>query len=140
MSRAKDVIRPEILSMGAYHVADATGLVKLDVMESPYRLPEALDVATRISRYGGAVVVLIHPNILDHKLAFEQGFVEAVRPYAWFGSVGQFGRWWAARNRVQLDCAEEPAGLRLSLTAPEPLEGLTLVGTHAIAMVPAAAK
>lgn len=134
------------------------------------RLPEALDVATRISRYGGAVVVLIHPNILDHKLAFEQGFVEAVRPYAWFGSVGQFGRWWAARNRVQLDCAEEPAGLRLSLTAPEPIEGLTLelpvgwrvdssrsslkgfaqrgtmlvlprmVGTHAIAMVPAAAK
>ena len=42
MSRAKDVIRPEILSMGAYHVSDATGLVKLDVMESPYRLPEAL--------------------------------------------------------------------------------------------------
>ena len=42
MSRAKDVIRPEILAMGAYHVSDATGLVKLDVMESPYRLPEAL--------------------------------------------------------------------------------------------------
>src|SRR4029077_14728716 len=28
--------------MHAYQVADATGLVKLDVMESPYRLPEAL--------------------------------------------------------------------------------------------------
>lgn len=42
MSRVKDVIRPEILAMGAYHVSDATGLVKLDVMESPYRLPEAL--------------------------------------------------------------------------------------------------
>lgn len=28
--------------MGAYPVSDAAGLVKLDVMESPYRLPEAL--------------------------------------------------------------------------------------------------
>ncbi|MCC6210846.1 MAG: histidinol-phosphate transaminase [Burkholderiales bacterium] len=42
MSGAKDVIRPEILGMQAYHVSDAAGMVKLDVMESPYRLPEAL--------------------------------------------------------------------------------------------------
>lgn len=42
MSRVKDIVRPEILAMGAYHVSDASGLVKLDVMESPYRLPEAL--------------------------------------------------------------------------------------------------
>lgn len=46
------------------------------------RLPQALEVARNISRYGGSVVVLIHPNILDHKLAFEKGFVEGVRPYA----------------------------------------------------------
>ena len=26
--------------MHAYHVSDATGMVKLDVMESPYRLPD----------------------------------------------------------------------------------------------------
>jgi histidinol-phosphate aminotransferase len=42
MSRAKDVIRPEIQAMHAYHVADAKGLVKLDVMESPYGLPPEL--------------------------------------------------------------------------------------------------
>ena len=42
MSAAAKVIRPEILAMHAYEVADATGLVKLDVMESPYRLPEEL--------------------------------------------------------------------------------------------------
>lgn len=43
---AKDVaaktVRPEIQAMHAYHVSDATGMVKLDVMESPYRLPPAL--------------------------------------------------------------------------------------------------
>ena len=42
MSRARDVVRPEIQSMHAYQVADATGLVKLDVMESPYGLPPEL--------------------------------------------------------------------------------------------------
>lgn len=42
MSIASNVIRPEILAMHAYPVSDATGLVKLDVMESPYRLPDGL--------------------------------------------------------------------------------------------------
>ena len=36
------LIRPEILALSAYHVAVASGLVKLDAMENPYRLPEAL--------------------------------------------------------------------------------------------------
>lgn len=90
------------------------------------RLPQALEVAKRISRYGGSVVVLIHPNILDHKLAFEKGFVEGVRPYAWFGSVGEFGRWWAARNRVEVDVARDTTSMRVTLKVPTSLAGLTL--------------
>ena len=35
-------IRPEILTMGAYHVPDASGLIKLDAMENPYTLPDDL--------------------------------------------------------------------------------------------------
>lgn len=42
MTRAKQVIRPDVQAMAAYHVSDASGLVKLDVMESPYRLPDWL--------------------------------------------------------------------------------------------------
>jgi histidinol-phosphate aminotransferase len=46
MSGAKDivasVVRPEVQAMQAYHVSDASGLVKLDVMESPYGLPREL--------------------------------------------------------------------------------------------------
>ncbi len=42
MSVAQKVIRPEIQEMHAYAVADATGLVKLDLMENPYGLPEEL--------------------------------------------------------------------------------------------------
>ncbi len=33
-------IRPEIRALSAYHVAPATGMVKLDAMENPYQWPE----------------------------------------------------------------------------------------------------
>lgn len=35
----EDLVRPEILALKAYHVAEAEGMVKLDAMENPYRLP-----------------------------------------------------------------------------------------------------
>ncbi|PHV10291.1 histidinol-phosphate transaminase [Chitinimonas sp. BJB300] len=41
---AKDWVRPEIAALSAYHVADATGLIKLDAMENPFPLPEALQI------------------------------------------------------------------------------------------------
>ena len=40
--RPGDLVRPEILAMKAYHVAPAQGMVKLDAMENPYRLPPEL--------------------------------------------------------------------------------------------------
>jgi histidinol-phosphate aminotransferase len=36
------IIRPEILSLSAYHVPAALGMVKLDAMENPYLLPDDL--------------------------------------------------------------------------------------------------
>jgi histidinol-phosphate aminotransferase len=39
---AEQLIRPDILEMPAYKVADASGYIKLDAMENPFRLPEAL--------------------------------------------------------------------------------------------------
>lgn len=36
------IIRDDVRAMGAYHVPDSHGLVKLDAMENPYRLPDAL--------------------------------------------------------------------------------------------------
>jgi histidinol-phosphate aminotransferase len=36
------LVREEILSLQAYHVAPAAGMIKLDAMENPYRLPEPL--------------------------------------------------------------------------------------------------
>jgi len=36
------MIRNDIKALAAYHVQDATGLIKLDAMENPYPLPDAL--------------------------------------------------------------------------------------------------
>ena len=43
----EQLIRPEILSMNAYHVSEAAGMVKLDAMENPYRLPD--DMRTELA-------------------------------------------------------------------------------------------
>lgn len=40
----EEIIRAEICALAAYHVPEASGMVKLDAMENPYRLPEALRV------------------------------------------------------------------------------------------------
>ncbi len=54
------IVRDDVRAMSAYAVADATGLVKLDAMENPYPLPEALRrdsaevvaaTATALNRY-----------------------------------------------------------------------------------------
>jgi histidinol-phosphate aminotransferase len=41
-ARAAQLIRPDLRARSAYQVPDATGLVKLDAMENPHRLPEPL--------------------------------------------------------------------------------------------------
>ncbi|NWG86352.1 MAG: histidinol-phosphate transaminase [Hydrogenophilaceae bacterium] len=38
----EQIIRADIRALSAYHVAEATGMVKLDAMENPYLLPEPL--------------------------------------------------------------------------------------------------
>ena len=48
------LVRPEVLAMSAYSVAEAEGMVKLDAMENPYPLPERLrrelaDVLSRVA-------------------------------------------------------------------------------------------
>ena len=42
MVRMSDLIRKEIQALNAYHVADPGDMIKLDAMENPYHMPEAL--------------------------------------------------------------------------------------------------
>jgi histidinol-phosphate aminotransferase len=50
--RLKKVVRQDIQSMHAYAIQDSTGLVKLDAMENPFRLPEHLqrELGERLGR------------------------------------------------------------------------------------------
>ena len=50
--RLKNVVRQDIQSMHAYAIQDSTGLVKLDAMENPFRLSEALqrELGERLGR------------------------------------------------------------------------------------------
>jgi len=66
MSTASKVIRPEIRAMHAYQVSDAAGLVKLDVMESPYRLPPEL--AAEIGEVVSRVAMNRYPVPTAHEL------------------------------------------------------------------------
>ncbi|MBT3359731.1 MAG: polysaccharide deacetylase family protein [Rhodospirillales bacterium] len=90
------------------------------------RLEESVSLARNIARHGGVCVVLIHPNILGHKLAFERDFISAVKDFSWFGSLGEYGKWWHARNEVQVDSEWQGDRLIIHLSAPKPLKGLTL--------------
>ena len=48
----EQLIRPEILALKAYHVAESDGMVKLDAMENPYPLPAQMrrELAEHLSR------------------------------------------------------------------------------------------
>jgi sRNA-binding carbon storage regulator CsrA len=90
-------------------------------------LPKAIAVATATSKDKGMFVILIHPNKIDDKLAFEQQFVAAVRPFSWFGSIKDYGYFWAARDEVQVAVsAITGTSAAITVTAPKSVSGLTL--------------
>jgi hypothetical protein len=90
------------------------------------RLAPAVDLARKIARYRGICVVLIHPDMLDHKLEFERRFVEAVREISWFGSMSDLGQWWAVRNGIELDVNRNSGNRIVTLVLPGNISGLTL--------------
>ncbi len=106
-----------------------------DDSEQPLRLSEALALAQQLRRYGGTYVLRIP---IDQR-TFEQGFTTGVREFAWFGTVGEFGRWWSARNQVQVDVESTPTGAAVQLAAPAKLRALTLLVPRAWALEPTAA-
>ncbi|MBU6501996.1 MAG: aminotransferase class I/II-fold pyridoxal phosphate-dependent enzyme, partial [Burkholderiales bacterium] len=59
-SRPRNRIRQDIQSMHAYAVQDASGMVKLDAMENPHRLPPALQA--ELGRRLGALALNRYPD------------------------------------------------------------------------------
>ena len=90
------------------------------------RLQPALKLAEQIAEYGGLYVVLIHPDVVDHKFEFEKGLVAALRDRAWFGPLRDFGAWWRARDQIEVDVKKTGAVIHVHLSAPALLHGLVL--------------
>lgn len=73
-------IRPDVRAVAGYHVADASGFIKLDAMENPYHLPHHLreDLAQRLAdvalnRYPVASYASIKQRI-NEKLGVPAGY------------------------------------------------------------------
>jgi hypothetical protein len=92
------------------------------------RLVESISIAERIARYHGLVNVLIHTDILDHKLEFEKAFFAHFRDTAWFSTIRDYGNWWRARDGVSLAIADTADGGKLiTLNSTAPIADLTLL-------------
>ena len=106
------------------------------------RLDEALALAEQLARYGGSFVILVHPDVLDHKYRFLAQIIPALRDTAWFGTLGEFGGWWRARDAVTVDMRRAGQQVLMRVGVPHALEGLTLTlppGLVPVAGVPAGA-
>ena len=53
--KPEEIIRAEILALKAYHVPEAAGMVKLDAMENPYRLPADVQAEIAVLAAGAAL-------------------------------------------------------------------------------------
>src|SRR3970040_2422227 len=62
----EQLVRPEILALKAYHVADSEGMVKLDAMENPYTLAGPL--REELARVLARVEVNRYPEPTGRKL------------------------------------------------------------------------
>ena len=90
-------------------------------------LPKALEVARQLGSYGGMCMVLIHPDVVADKLRFQQAFVARMRDTgAWIGPLGEFARWWEARDGVQVDVHQDDGVLRLVMRSAVAIRGLAL--------------
>jgi hypothetical protein len=92
------------------------------------RLPQAFDLAKKISHFGGIYVILIHPNITGQKLKFEDKFLSKIKTIApiWFGTLEEYGNWWQARDQIRLDVINKGQTQIVTISAPLEISGLTL--------------
>jgi histidinol-phosphate aminotransferase len=65
------ILRDDVLAVSAYHVPPAEGLIKLDAMENPYRLPEPLahEVGRRLAQVALNRYPPANPAAFKEKLA-----------------------------------------------------------------------
>lgn len=84
------------------------------------RLEAAVDVIEKIAAHGGVAVILIHPDVQGHKLQFEERLIDRMKDQLWIGSLGTFGDWWSARDKLEVDYD----GATLQVSAPSRVDAI----------------
>lgn len=109
--QVQDLIRPEVRELTAYHVADATGLIKLDAMENPHPLPPEVDAAWRRALAGAELNRYPDPRGRALKSALRERFGIAPEYELLLGN--------GSDELIQI-LAMAVAGSERTLLAPEP--------------------
>jgi hypothetical protein len=89
------------------------------------RAQSAISLAKKIATYGGCYIGQVHPNAKG--LIVEKKFVDALSDDAWFGTINDFGLWWAARNEVTLDINYIDDKRIVTVNVPKRMEGLAIM-------------
>ncbi len=98
-------------------------------LNSPFneRLGKAIYVCDQIARYQGLVTIMIHPDNPQDNLDFLQAFIDQYMEIAWFGTVSEFGTWWASRNKVTIDATRQGEEVFVTVNAPMPIKDLPII-------------
>lgn len=91
------------------------------------RVDKAVALAREIGGYGGVYVVLIHPDVTDHKLRFLESFLPQVRDFSWAGTLREYGEFWRALDRVAVDVSRDDTGSIVRISGESVPEGLTVL-------------
>lgn len=91
------------------------------------RLDQGLALIDRIAQDRGLVVILTHPNITDHKLAYTRGVLARWKDRAWIGSLAQFGTWWSARDALEADVVQRNGVWQLNARSESGIRGLGII-------------
>ena len=87
------------------------------------RFDAAVRVIDSVAKHGGVAVVLIHPDITGHKLRFEERLMDHYAGRLWIGPLSQFGTWWSARDRSEIDFDGEA----VQVTAPDRIDDVEIL-------------
>jgi hypothetical protein len=107
----------------------------------PQRIDDALEVIRANAENGAINVILIHTNEGETKLPAEEALLTRLPDDVTASDMLSYARFW--RSRDHLEWAVQPdgsRGIRLSLHAREPINGLTVEFRRPIASVGADAK
>ena len=83
------------------------------------RLNKSLELARKISNYGGLMNVLVHTDTLAYKLRYEEQLIDSLKNIAHFSSIKDFGNWWENRNDIQFHVEELKGKKYLKVISPK---------------------